>query len=100
LEAADSGQYGEPPPSELLSLALDCNKYNALPVAGQIGEQPAGLLEKLSKLSAVYKAFHGMIHTSLEMSEWTRTYPSMYELVTRVEIMRRDKVRGTGIWQT
>ncbi len=86
LEAADSGQYGEPP-GELLQLALTCGEHH-LPRGGGIWGQPAGLIKKLTVLLNVYRAFHSMVNTRIDMQKWAESYPRYMEIVGKVQRMR------------
>ena len=99
LGAADCAQYDESP-GELLELALDCAKFSSLPRGGGLQGQEAGLLDKLRVLEAVYKSFHDMRYTSLDMDKWTEANEPKFTTVVRVEKMRRDKLQGKGAWLT
>lgn len=84
----------------MLELALDCAKYTALPRGGGLHGQKAGLMDKLRILEAVYKSFHDMRYTPLDMAEWSERNEAKFATVVRVEKMRREKLNGEGAWQT
>lgn len=60
LAAADYAEGKSAPPDEL-RLAFRCQQWNALPSAGGILDQPAGLVERMTVASNVYYAWKAYI---------------------------------------
>ena len=55
LAAADAGRYGTPAPP-LLRQAWQLKRWDALPEAGGLRDQPAGLLQRMGHLLDIYNA--------------------------------------------
>jgi len=82
---------GDGAPPDLLLLALDCEKYQALPVSGGVWEQPAGLLAKMRKVVNVYRAYslyqsHG--NKPGEIAKWKRENEAVWNIIEWVEELR------------
>lgn len=80
---ADSG--GDPPP--LLKLAWQCKRWNALPEAGGLMDQPAGLMEKLSVLDNVYSTMQAWARAK-NQGEWSTRNPEGWGLVVKILKLR------------
>jgi len=75
----------------LLLLALDCEKYQSLPVSGGVWEQPAGLLAKMRKVVNVFRAYslyqsHG--NKPGEIAKWKRENEAVWNIIEWVEELR------------
>jgi len=82
---------GDGAPPDLLLLALDCEKYQALPISGGVWEQPAGLLAKMRKVVNVYRAYslyqsHG--NKPGEIAKWKRENEAVWNIIEWVEELR------------
>lgn len=55
VAAGSAGRYGEPPPP-LLQQAWQIKRWGALPEAGGLRDQPAGLLARMAILLDIYTA--------------------------------------------
>lgn len=93
--AADAGQYDAPPP-RLLTHAWRIKRWGALPEAGGLLDQPAGLLQKLAYLSDVYNA-HRAWRTALEtqdsdgLARWQQQHPDIMTLMADIREARRGE---------
>ena len=72
-------------------LALDCEKYQALPISGGVWEQPAGLLAKMQKVVNVFRAYslyqsHG--NKPGEIAKWKRENEAVWNIIEWVEELR------------
>ena len=72
-------------------LALDCEKYQALPYEGGVMEQPAGLLRKMRKVVNVFRAYslyqsHG--NKPGEIAKWKRENKAIWDIIEWVEELR------------
>jgi len=82
---------GDGAPPDLLLLALDCEKYQALPISGGVWEQPAGLLAKMRKVVNVFRAYslyqsHG--NKPGEIAKWKRENEAVWNIIEWVEELR------------
>jgi len=82
---------GDGAPPDLLLLALDCEKYQALPISGGVWEQPAGLLAKMRKVVNVFRAYslyqsHG--YKPGEIAKWKRENEAVWNIIEWVEELR------------
>lgn len=80
---------GEPPP--VLTLALDCEYYHALPHRGGVLDQPAGLLRRMRTATNVYRAFIEYNREGRQagkMAKWRNENSGIWEIVADVNRMR------------
>lgn len=82
IAAARSYLYEEPQPHEL-RLALQVDRWGALPTQGGLLDQEAGLLERMGWASAVYNAFRGRA-TARDVIRWIDSNPEAHELYAYV----------------
>lgn len=87
LAAADFGLYGEGEPPPILALAFQCERWNALPCAGGLLDQPAGLLGKMTALSNIYRA-HKESKSSPNIVEWGKANPELMKIIEKVGKLR------------
>lgn len=90
LAAADYGLYqeGEPPP--ILGLAFQCERWNTLPHAGGLLDQPAGLMRKMTALLNVYYAhFHSI--KAENVVEWGKANPGAMKIIKQVTELRNGR---------
>ena len=80
-----------PPPIEL-QLARQVDRWGALPVAGGLRDQEAGLLDRMAWADAVYKAFKGRLGTDPERLEsWISNHEAEMDLYDYVQgLLRND----------
>jgi hypothetical protein len=90
MAAADYAEgEGEPPPE--LKTAMMCERWNTLPEAGGLLDQPAGLMERMTVLSNVNKTFRAM-HASDDWTTWRKDNPDGAELIDEVNRLRKNGV--------
>ena len=89
LAAADCAEGKGPPPGEL-TLAWQAQSWQALPEAGGLRDQPAGLLERMSTALSVYDAFvaYKAVDGGHE-DEFARKNPRAWASVLMVQGLRR-----------
>jgi hypothetical protein len=86
LAAADCGlKEGESPPE--LKLAQLCERWRALPEAGGLLDQPAGLIEKMSIAVNVFNA-HRAMRESGDWATWMTENPQGAEMINWVKELR------------
>ena len=93
LAAAEAGKDGEAPPPPELVLAWQCQEWHALPRAGGLWEQPAGLMSRLRTLSEVYRAHQAYQHKRQDEASWSLEHPGWFGIVVDVDEMRRKHGR-------
>ncbi|MHB0922609.1 MAG: hypothetical protein ACYC3H_01415 [Bellilinea sp.] len=89
LAAAACGEdpRAEPPPE--LRLAWQAFGFHALPEAGGLLDQPAGLLTRMTRIYNVWLAFKSYSQRDLSKhKEWVETNPALYETILRVKRLR------------
>ena len=79
------------PPRELI-LSLHCERYHALPRAGGLLDQPAGLLARLTAAGNAYNVFKGWLEASSKL-EWSILYPAGRRLVNEIYELRKNAKR-------
>lgn len=65
------------PPAELI-LHWQCMEYKALPHAGGLLDQPAGLIHTLRRLAFVYDAYR--LFGSMPTGQFQRQHPEHYQM--------------------
>ena len=91
--AADAGQYDAPPP-RLLTRAWRIKRWGALPEAGGLLDQPAGLMQRMAYLSDVYNA-HRAWRRALEsmdsegLARWQEQNADVMNLMAQIREERR-----------
>jgi len=86
IRAAASAASGGAPPPEL-ALAWQCRAWGALPNAGGILDQPAGLLERMRQAEAVYAAMRAWL-ASDRSAAWRNEHKDVWNIVKRIEALR------------
>ena len=91
IAAADFGLgTGKELPS-LLELAINCDEYHALPVAGGVLDQPAGLMRKLRQVLNVYRAHRAYKadgNRPGESAKWKKEHQDIWDIIVWVDELR------------
>ena len=91
LAAADAAQGAGSMPAEL-ELGLQCERWGALPEAGGLLDQPLGLMARIAAAVNVFHAFRSEQNRGkLTLTEWTERNPAAWQIVARIEKMRRQE---------
>ena len=90
IEAARCARDGNKPPYEL-KLAWHAREYRALPYAGGLLQQPAGLLARMTACNNVYNAFKQI--QSANLVALMNSQPQIIGIVRAVERMEESYVR-------
>ena len=78
-------------PAEL-ELALQCERWGALPEPGGLLDQPMGLLARMSAALNVYNALKSeQQRGKATLTEWSRSNPAAWHVVARIEKMRLNQ---------
>lgn len=94
IAAADAGRYGDPPP-RLLTVAFQIKRWNALPEAGGLLDQPAGLLPRAGYLYDVYTAHRAYRDALLSykggdgLGDWEARNADIMQLLKRVRELKK-----------
>ena len=89
MAAADYGLgEGEPPPE--IKMAQLCERWHALPEAGGLLDQPAGLIEKMS-IAMNYYNVHKAMKESGDWAEWMVENPQGAELIRLAKELRDNQ---------
>ncbi len=89
MAAADYAQEKSVKPPEELSLALKCQRWNALPVTGGILDQPAGLVERMTIALNTYEAMKAWSARDVTKdAEFVKNYPDTWRIVQAVMELR------------
>lgn len=76
-------QHAKPP--YVLYLAWHCHRWGALPIAGGVLDQPAGLLDKMAFAENIYntiKSYEAVPPT--KVVEWIQSNPDAWNLIVRL----------------
>ena len=85
--AADYAEGNGPTPPEL-QLYWQCRDLNALPYAGGVLDQPAGLVQRMRAANNVYQAQKAFM--SMRLPDFHRRYPDGMKLVQQVYKLRAE----------
>jgi len=89
LAAADYGLgEGEPPPE--IRMAQLCERWHALPEAGGLLDQPAGLVEKMSIAMNVFNAHKAMLESG-DWATWLTENKQGAEIINWVKELRNGR---------
>lgn len=89
LAAAACAEGRAAPPPELL-LALQCERFRALPYSGGVLDQPAGLLARMAQLLNVYEAMRSWHERKAgDEQTWIQSHPQGWQLVRHIGQLRR-----------
>ena len=84
------------PPPELIQV-LRCLRYpGALPFAGSLSEQPAGLLDRMDYYLWVYRTLTDFHSTKLSWAKWQEANPKGWELKNWIDKARKVRVETNG----
>ena len=76
------GKAGPPPE---LRLAWQCSQFRALPVAGGVLDQPAGLLARMEQLLSVWRAWLSWSRRKAgHEGEWVDAHPGEWKIVEQI----------------
>lgn len=98
LAAADAGRYGDPAPP-LLRQAWQLKRWDALPEAGGLRDQPAGLLLRMGQLLDIYQAHRAYAQALVSYpGEKIQTFeaqnPDVLTLMARVRRLKAEVTNG------
>ena len=79
IAALRLGRGDKVPTPRLMSLAFQCQRWQALPEPGGVLDQPAGMLETMGTLLNVYEATRSYAN-ALDPTKWAGANPSSFEL--------------------
>lgn len=85
--AAYADGEGSPPPE--LTLYWQTQTYGALPRAGGLDVQPAGMLDRMTAAANVYHAWRGLTQARSKL-EWQAAHPDEWKLCQTVMKLRRE----------
>jgi len=83
---ADDPKHHAPPPA--LTLYWRTQTYGALPRAGGLDDQPAGLLDRMSAAANVYRAWRGLVQATSKV-DWQAAHPDEWGVCQTVMKLRR-----------
>lgn len=75
----------------LLELGMQVDSYNALPQAGGLWDQPAGLMRKITQVLNVYRAVRAYERDGRragEMAKWRSENEELWEVVSEIRDLR------------
>lgn len=82
--AAHAEDTKQPPPPEL-EMAWQAMYWSALPRAGGLLDQPAGLMERMRQAFEVWRAFRAWKDSDpLKQAEWKKKHPAEWKIVKGV----------------
>jgi hypothetical protein len=85
------GEIAHPP--ELLELGFQVEQYGALPTAGGLYDQPAGLMQKLRMVMNVYHAhrqYYKNGNKPGEAAKWKQEHEDLYDIVLDIKELREQ----------
>lgn len=85
--AADCAENDAPPPRELV-LYWRCKRFSALPCAGGVLDQPAGLLARVETAGTVYETMRSFL-SSESRAQWASDNPEGWRVISEVYRWRR-----------
>lgn len=97
LAAADYAEKKGPPPPELKA-AFHAQAFRALPRAGGLEDQPAGLLSRMLQAWNTFTAV--LTYRRMEAQDpdgrekWKTTNPELWEIIQNVRKLREDHARS------
>jgi hypothetical protein len=77
----------------LLELGLDCEHFHALPRAGGLLDQPAGLMRKIRQVMNVYhavKLYEQQGTKAGEMATWRSENQEVWQIVSDINELREN----------
>jgi len=75
----------------ILELGLTCQQYRALPVAGGILDQPAGLMKRIRTVMNVFHSYRQHERDGKkagEMAKWRSDNEDAWQIVSEIEKLR------------
>ncbi len=95
LAAADCGLDKRKPLPDLLKTAIFCKQWNCLPEMGGLMDQPAGMIEKMTRLLNIYRAHLAWKMTlNNEKGSFAKRHPDYWEIYNEVRRMRKELEDG------
>jgi hypothetical protein len=89
LAAAACGEDPDLPPPAELRLAFQATTYGALPLAGGLFDQPAGLLSRMTQAYNTWLAYHSFHNCDLaHYDKWAKANPDLNRILQRVRKLR------------
>ncbi len=94
LAAADAGRYNEPAPP-LLRQAWQLKRWEALPEAGGLRDQPAGLLQRMGQLLDIYNAHRAyasalVSYPGEKIAQFEAQNPDIMAIMARVRRLKAE----------
>ncbi len=95
IAAADLGRYGEGQPPRELQIAWEIKRWSALPEAGGLLDQPAGLLRRAGYLHDIFTAHRSyrdalLSHKGDSLAAWESRNSDIMELLAHVRRLKRE----------
>lgn len=89
LAAAEYGEDGEKAPPPELELAFSCHRWNTLPEAGGLLDQPAGMMRRMSIVENIYNAFHGL-RQAKDYAKFGDDNPQAMRVIENIYKLRKE----------
>ncbi len=98
LAAADAGRYDTPAPP-LLRQAWQLKRWEALPEAGGLRDQPAGLLQRMGTLLDIYNAHRAYAQALVsypgeKIQQFEAQNPDVMRLMASVRKLKREVAKN------
>lgn len=92
MAAAACAENAKAPSPPELELAQQCERFRALPYAGGVLDQPAGLLDRMQRALAAYTAMRSYAREGMEPGafvSWANAHPDWNTTVNAIKKLRR-----------
>ena len=90
LAAADAAEGIGSMPADL-ELALHCERWNALPEAGGLLDQPLGLVSRMTALLNIYRAMSAEQNRgNMSLVEFSKSNPDSYKIMIKIHNLRQE----------
>ena len=73
----------------LLNYALQADRWGALPEAGGLRDQPAGMLDKMATLRNIWNLWQAY-HNSPSPAEWAGNNPHLWDKLASIKQVYRE----------
>lgn len=94
LAAAACGRNPKAPPPRELKLAWQAISYHALPEAGGLLDQPAGLLSRMTACYNAWQAFRSWQQADpTKRQEWIEANPELHAIKIELDRLQREMER-------
>jgi hypothetical protein len=77
-----------------LRLAWQVDRWHALPEAGGLLDQPAGLLQRMASMSNVYNAFKIFAQSAGQLMQLANSQPQVLAIVRNIERLEESLKNG------